>query len=165
MSTFTQHDVESLDAELDALLDALNDRRRAARVPVELECQCVDGDFVLLGDRLVDLSRDGVLLRSMESASVGDAVTLSFRIPGSTQWIDAEARVVRQLTGTQPNAPGLALELVELGPFEQELLAGALERLRAIRPRKPRVSAPRSRGDRVELRPIVPVAAPSTDAS
>jgi hypothetical protein len=161
MSTITLHDGKrldaELDAELDALLDTLEDRRRAPRVPVELACQCVDGAFVLLGDRIVDVSRDGVLLRSVESAKIGELVVLSFRIPGSAHWIDADARVVRHLTGMQPGAPGLGLELIDLGPFERELLAGTLERLRAPRRRRPRTSVPRSRGDRVERRPVIAV--------
>ena len=117
------------------------DRRLNRRRPVEVGCQVVtDYDFFLLGDRILDLSDDGLLLRSDGTpAELGELVLVSFRPPGSEHWIDAEARVVRLVTGQTPGAPGIGLQLEPLPPFEQGLLAAALER--ADRPAR----APRRR--------------------
>lgn len=110
-------------------LGVVNERRQRRRYPVDLECQVVtDYDFFLLGDTIANLSEDGILLRSDGTpAEIGETVLVSFRPPGSDTWIDAEATVVRLVTGTQPGAPGIGLQLGSLAPFEQGLLAGALE--------------------------------------
>ncbi|MCB9595653.1 MAG: PilZ domain-containing protein [Sandaracinaceae bacterium] len=110
-------------------LGVVNERRQRRRYPVDIECQAVtDYDFFLLGDKIANLSEDGILLRSDGTpAEVGESVMVSFRPPGSVQWIDAEAVVVRLVTGTQPGAPGIGLQLKSLAPFEQGLLATALE--------------------------------------
>lgn len=110
-------------------LGVVNERRRRRRYPVDVACQAVtDYDFFLLGDQIANLSEDGLLLRSDGTpAELGESVLVSFKPPGSTNWIDAEAKVVRLVTGTQPGAPGIGLQLQSLAPFEQGLLAAALE--------------------------------------
>lgn len=124
----------------------VGDRRRAARVPVEVDCQCVtDSDFFMLGERIVDISPDGLLLSANGTpAEVGETVIVSFKPPRSTVWIDAEARVVRLVTGSRPGAPGIGLRLDDLSAFDSALLAGTLERFGVRRRRpKPRVQRPR----------------------
>ncbi len=118
-------------------LGVVEERRSSRRHQVDVSCQAVtDYDFFLLGDQVADLSSGGLLLRSDGTpAEVGETVLVSFRPPGSDQWIDAEARVVRLVTGTQPGAPGVALELAELPAFERELLAASLELSEWPRPR------------------------------
>lgn len=107
----------------------VSERRRTSRRPVEVGCQAVtDYDFFLLGDEIVDLSTDGLLLRSDGTpALIGEVVLISFRPPESDQWIDAEATVVRLVTGQTPGAPGIGLRLGPLPPFEQGLLSASLE--------------------------------------
>ena len=68
-------------------------------------------------------------------AQVGERVLISFRPPESAQWIDAEATVVRLVTGRTPGAPGIGLRLEPLAPFERGLLSAALEL--SQRPREP----------------------------
>ncbi len=139
-------------------------RRRAQRATVELECQCVDAECELIGDRIVNLSADGLLVRTEGgSASVGDTVVVSFRPPRSAVWIDAEARVVRLVTGNRPGAPGVALELTSTGPFERELLAATIERLRQAKRRAPRMlpALPaRIKASSVVQRSIITIAPP-----
>jgi len=144
-------------------LGVINERRRSRRRRITVPCQAVaDYDFCLLGDELADLSETGLLLRSDGTpAEVGETVLVSFRPPGSTQWVDAEAKVVRLITGSAPGAPGLGLELQELPPFESGLLAGALEL--AERPRERRQPMlqvrRRSYGSKVVERPMVALGA------
>lgn len=139
-------------------------RRRSRRVAVDLECQCVDAECVLIGDRIVNLSADGVLVRTDGAAvDVGETVIVSFRPPGSAVWIDAEARVTRLLTGSRPGAPGVALELSGTGPFERELLAALVERHGARKRRGPKMLPPlprRARASAVVSRSIVTVGPP-----
>lgn len=148
----------------------VGDRRREPRTRVDVRCQAVtDFDFVLLGEQIVDLSPGGLLLRAEGvPAELGELVILSFQPPGSAQWLDIEARVVRLINGTQPGAPGFGLELAEdLPPFERGLLEAALER--AKRRRRRRVRAPRSRRptrpDAVEPRSVVRVGSPGPTPS
>ena len=87
----------------------------------------------------------GLLLRSDGTAArVGERVVVSFRPPASAQWIDVGATVVRLVNGQAPGAPGVALELDELPPFEGGLLSASLERVRRPRPLAPG-HAPRHR--------------------
>lgn len=104
------------------------DRRRFARRRIDLECQVVTDDFFLLGDVIVEASAAGFLLRARDiPARVGETVTVAFRPPRSNEWIDAEATIVRLVTGTQPGAPAFGLELNRLSPFDHERLARSLE--------------------------------------
>ena len=116
----------------------MGERRRAPRVPVDLDCQCVtDEDFFLLGDRVVDLTPQGLLLRANGvAAKLGETVVVSFKPPRSHVWIDTEAKVVRLVTGSRPGAPGIGLALSDLSPFERGLLEAALERQKE--PARPR---------------------------
>ncbi len=140
-------------------------RRRSKRVAVDLECQCVDAECVLIGDRIVNLSADGLLVRTDGAAAeVGETVIVSFRPPGSAVWIDAQARVTRLLTGSRPGAPAIALELTDTGPFERELLAGLIERHAGRKRRGPKMLPPiprRVRASTVVSRSIVTVGPPS----
>lgn len=142
-------------------------RRRSKRVAVDLECQCVDADCVLIGERIVNLSADGLLVRTDGgTARIGDTVIVSFKPPGSAVWIDAEARVTRLLTGSRPGAPGIAIELTSTTPFERELLAAMIERHAARKRRAPKMTpAPaRVRASTVVQRSIIAVAPTTRDA-
>jgi len=118
-------------------LGVIEERRSSRRHRVDVRCQAVaEYDFFLLGDQVSDLSSGGLLLRSEGApAELGESVLLSFRPPGSDQWIDAEAKVVRLVTGTQPGAPGIGLELGDLPAFESGLLSASLELSERERPR------------------------------
>ena len=115
------------------------ERRRTPRAAVDVRCQAVaEYDFFLLGEEIVNLSSEGLLLRSDGTpAQVGERVLVSFQPPESEHWIDANGTVVRLVTGQTPGAPGVGLRLDPLPPFERGLLTAALE-LSA----RPRPSAP-----------------------
>ena len=118
--------------------DRADERRSARRVPVRVGCQCVGGDFALLGEEILNLSADGLLIRTDGGTiALGETVLVSFRPPGSRFYIDAEARVARLVTGTRPGAPAVGLELTEVNPFDRALLSGVLERHRARPAKKP----------------------------
>lgn len=135
------------------------DRRRSRRVKVELECQAViDDEFYLLGEQIVDASADGLLLRAGDVPALeGETVLVSFRPPRSREWIDAEATIVRLVTGQRPGAPGFGLELRGLSPFDRERLTRSLERATAARPRAVarRATERYVRKDAVKRAPVV----------
>ena len=146
----------------------ISERRRADRVRVEIGCQAVtEEDFALLGETIVDLSGSGCLLRAEGiCADVGERLIVSFKPPHSSIWIDAEATIVRLLNGKDPRAPAFALSLEGLNGFEQEVLKGAIKRVRRPDPqtRRRRQRIERLRGrrsytdpDAVAAQPLVSV--------
>ncbi len=87
--------------------------RRALRRAVSFECQVVrEHDFVLLGHRGVDLSTDGMLVESDAQAVLGEEVIVTFRVPGTTRWVDTLASVARVVRGGRRADRGRALGLV-----------------------------------------------------
>lgn len=110
--------------------------RRSLRRVARTCCQVVaDDGFRLLGEETLDLSPDGLLLRSDATARLGERVYVSLRLPRGRSWIDAEgevARVVRGLRRTDP-APALAVRFTRIDAFDRALLSGALERLPTVR--------------------------------
>lgn len=58
------------------------------------QCHAVRAaDFSFLGDVALDVSTDGLWLRSDAPAELGDEVFLTLRVPARAAWLDAEARV------------------------------------------------------------------------
>ncbi|MAQ18643.1 MAG: PilZ domain-containing protein [Sandaracinus sp.] len=103
--------------------------RKQVRRALRTECHAVAEDgFRFLGERTLDLSEGGILLRSDAEAEVGESVLLSLRVPNGRTWIDAQAivtRVVRGLrAGDEGRAYGLAFE--DIAPLDRAILAGSL---------------------------------------
>jgi c-di-GMP-binding flagellar brake protein YcgR len=95
--------------------------RRAFRHAVDLRCQIVrQRDFRLVAERAVDLSTDGMLVRADRAVLTGEPVLVSFRVPRSTRWIDAEATVVRVSHGRRPGEGERRLGLVFQGLDHEE---------------------------------------------
>lgn len=106
-------------------------QRRATRHSVRLECQVVrERDFHLVADRIVNLSTTGLMVSPADPALTGERLIVSFRIPHSGQWVDAEATVARVVHGRRPgeHTRGLALELEGVEDIPQMLLGRALRR-------------------------------------
>lgn len=106
-------------------------QRRATRHSVRLECQVVrERDFQLVADRIVNLSTTGLMVSPADPALTGERLIVSFRIPHSGQWVDAEATVARVVHGRRPgeHTRGLALELESVEEIPQMLLGRALRR-------------------------------------
>lgn len=105
--------------------------RRATRHSVRLECQVVrERDFRLIADRVVNLSATGLMVSPADPALTGERLIVSFRIPHSSHWVDAEATVARVVHGRRPgeHTRGLALELENVEEIPQMLLGRVLRR-------------------------------------
>lgn len=105
--------------------------RRAVRHAVRLECQVVrERDFRLVADRIVNLSESGLLVSPADPALTGERLLVSFRIPHSGYWVDAEATVARVVHGRRPgeHTRALALELEQVEDIPKLLLGRALRR-------------------------------------
>jgi hypothetical protein len=105
--------------------------RRAARHSVRLECQVVrERDFQLVADRVVNLSATGLMVSPADPALTGERLIVSFRIPHSGQWVDAEATVARVVHGRRPGeyTRSLCLELENVEAIPKMILTRALGR-------------------------------------
>ncbi len=128
--------------------------RRTSRHTVKIPCQVVrERDFSLLGDRVVDLSESGALVGPADPALTGERVIVSFRIPRSTVWIDAEATITRVVHGRRPGeyTRALALEFDDLDALPRFMLK---EALRAAPPAPPK-SSPGRRSSQSLVRGLV----------
>ena len=106
---------------------ARESRRTSTRRALELPCQAVrEHDFTLVADRTLDVSVDGVLLPVSRPILTGEAIIVSFQIPGA--WIDAEAIVTRVVHGRRPEDDGLAVGAIfdVISPAARAALAGFL---------------------------------------
>src|SRR6266700_4034522 len=90
----------------------VNNRRKARRHVVQIPCQVVrERDFRLIGDCIVDVSSNGVLVTPADPVLTGERVFASFRLPGSSFWIDVEATVARVVHGRRPSEHSRAIAL------------------------------------------------------
>ncbi|HYQ42415.1 MAG TPA: PilZ domain-containing protein [Polyangiaceae bacterium] len=115
--------------------------RGTSRHTVKIACQVVrERDFRLVADRMVDLSATGALVGPADPALTGERILVSFRIPRSSVWIDAEATVTRVVHGRRPGefSRSLAIEFDDLEAFPRFMLE---EALRSVPPAPPK-SAP-----------------------
>jgi hypothetical protein len=102
-----------------------------------LPCQAVrEHDFVLIADRTLDISNDGLLLPLRRRVLTGESLIVSFQIPG--MWIDAEATVARVIHGRRPGDDGLAAGVLfdRLSPSARAALAGFLHGRKSPLPRR-----------------------------
>ncbi len=109
----------------------LASERRALRRAVGFDCQVVrERDFVLLGERGVDLSTDGMLLPTDAQAVLGEELLVALRVPGTQRWIDTFATVARVVRGGRRGDHGRAIGLVfdALSADDNRLLRWALRR-------------------------------------
>lgn len=105
--------------------------RRASRHSVKLACQVVrERNFQLVADSIVNLSETGLLVSPADPALTGERLIVSFQIPHSGYWVDAEAIVARVIHGRRPGeyTRCLALELENVEAIPQMLLSRALGR-------------------------------------
>jgi hypothetical protein len=86
----------------------MSTRRGSTRREVTIPCQAVrEHDFVLVADRTLDVSVEGMLLPMNRRLLTGETLIVSFAIPGT--WIDAEAIVTRVVHGRRPGDDGVAV--------------------------------------------------------
>ena len=85
-------------------------QRRTLRRSARVHCQVVrDRDFRLVGSHAVDVSPMGMLVASDEVVLTGEPVLVSFRLPRSLYWFDAQATVARVVHGRRPGDRGRCL--------------------------------------------------------
>jgi len=95
------------------MMDACLDRQRMPRHLFCTHCQVVrERDFRLVADRLHDVSLTGLCVTPAEPVMTGDRLIVSFRLPDSDTWVDAEATVARVIHGRRPGEHMRALGLV-----------------------------------------------------
>lgn len=117
-------------------------RRRIARRDRRTRCQAVSAqDFRLLGERVIDISPLGLLVAADDGADVGDEVIVSFRAPGGSEWLDAEAEVVRIVEGWRPGDPGYCIGL-RFTSIDLETRMLLRERLQGVPPPVPQRPLP-----------------------
>ncbi len=81
--------------------------RRTVRRAVTAQCQAVAmQDFRLFGERILDASTDGVLVACDTGVTLGEEVVLSFQMPSTGVWYDAEAEIARVIEGYRTGDPG-----------------------------------------------------------
>jgi hypothetical protein len=115
--------------------------RQSSRHTVKIDCQVVrERDFSLIADRVLDLSASGAMVGPADPALTGERIIVSFRIPRSTVWVDAEATVSRVVHGRRPGefSRSLAIEFDQLEALPRFMLE---EALRVVPPAPPK-SAP-----------------------
>ena len=128
--------------------------RGSSRHTVKIACQVVrERDFSLIADRVVDLSATGALVGPADPALTGERLIVSFRIPRSTVWIDAEATVTRVVHGRRPGefSRSLAIEFDDLEALQRFMLQEALR----IVPPSPPKSAPGRRSSQSLVRGLL----------
>lgn len=111
--------------------------RRSPRRKVDLPCQVVaEEGFRLLGERVTDLSPEGMQVMSNAQVRVGEPVLVSFRAPHSDDWMDAEAEVARVVRGHRGTDKGrsIGLRFTHQSAFDKVMLG---ERLRHLVPPPP----------------------------
>jgi hypothetical protein len=83
--------------------------RKTTRHVVRTRGQIVDVEsFSLVGDRFLDVSSQGCLIACDSGVLRGQRLVMSFRLPTSGLWFDAEGEVVRVIEGWREGDPGYA---------------------------------------------------------
>lgn len=105
---------------------------RMPRRVLRQRCQVVrESDFSLIADRVADLSVTGALVTPADPVLTGERVIVSFQLPNSLYWVDAEAVVARVLHGRRPgeHTRGIALELDGISGISRFMIERALRYL------------------------------------
>jgi hypothetical protein len=107
-------------------------RRREIRRTVRLGCHArAMNDWRLVGDRVLDLSPEGMLLLSDDRAEEGMPLVVSFQATELPIWFDTCATVTRVIEGRRPGDRGRALGIRfdTLPAVSRLILRGHLRRL------------------------------------
>ncbi len=115
--------------------------RRSLRHHVRIDCQVIrENDFRLVGHRTLDLSADGMLVRTASDVTLGESLLVTFQATPLGLWIDAEAEVTRLIRGRRPEDEGRAfgLRFTDLSRVSRLILRGNLRRVPPPLPQRPR---------------------------
>lgn len=114
-------------------------QRTATRHSLRVPCQVVrESDFRLLGEATMDLSIDGMLVRSDIEVAPGEDVVITFQATPLGLWFDAEGTVTRIVKGRRPGDDGRAvgLRFRNMSYLSRLLLRGHLRRQPPPLPRR-----------------------------
>jgi hypothetical protein len=119
-------------------------QRQAVRRAVRFDCQVVrERDFQLLGAWALDLSNDGMLVVSNADVLTGEDVLVSFKVPRTSCYVDAEATVARVVHGRRPSDRhhrALGISFASLDEGARRMLRASLRGLPPPVPtRRPRI--------------------------
>lgn len=104
---------------------------RMPRHLLRLPCQVVRlRDFRLIADRLETLSLTGLSVSPADPVLTGERLLVSFQLPQTGVWVDAETCVARVIHGRRPEDQGRALGLTFEELDEEARLAIASELVR-----------------------------------
>ena len=111
---------------------------RLPRHVLRAPCQLIrEHDFRLVADRVIDLSVTGVLVAPADPVLTGERLLLSFQLPHSLYWIDAEAVVTRVIHGRRPgeHTRALALAFDDISGLSRYMIRHTLDYLAPAPPR------------------------------
>ncbi len=118
--------------------------RKTTRHVVRTRGQIVDLEsFKLIGDRFLDVSAQGCLVACDRGVIAGQRMLMSFRLPSSGLWFDAEGEIVRVVEGWRDGDPGYAAG-VRFVEFERRARLELGIDLRAL-PQAPMTRSPTQR--------------------
>ncbi|MBN1607018.1 MAG: PilZ domain-containing protein [Polyangiaceae bacterium] len=103
----------------------IKNRSRTSRRTLRARCQVVrERDFRLVADRVKNLSASGMLVAPADPVLTGERLIVSFRLPQSDFWIDAEAVVSRVVHGRRAgeNTRALGVQFDNLDPEARRAL-------------------------------------------
>lgn len=104
-----------------------------------LTCQVVrERDFRLVADQALDLSPDGMLVKSDSELAIGEALIVSFKATQLGLWFDSEATVARIVKGRRDGdrGTGIGLSFSTLDRVKRLILRGHLRRVPPPVPRR-----------------------------
>lgn len=111
--------------------------RRAVRRLANMGCEVVrERDFRRIGYRVLDLSTEGMQVVADRPVLTGESVIVSFRIPKSDVFVDAEATVARVIHGRRPTDRCASVGL-RFGPLHRDLRGELMTALRKLPPTLP----------------------------
>ncbi len=113
------------------MFDAMSEQRRSKRRPIAVEFHVREADDPHAGELVfdtVDLSADGVFLRSDLLLDHGDVLEVSFAVPGLSERVQARARVAWTARHSDlKGQPGMGLEFIDLDAAIREALVAYLK--------------------------------------
>jgi PilZ domain len=107
-----------------------NDRREVRR-RMTLPCRVVrERDFRLVGTNALDVSPDGMLVRTIRDVAPGDELIVAFQATELGIWFDAEAKVARVVRGRRLKDRGrcVGISFTRFDPVARLVLRGHLGR-------------------------------------
>jgi uncharacterized protein (TIGR02266 family) len=91
------------------------DKRKSARVPVDFEARFESAGRDYVG-RVLNLSLDGLFLKTQQLFDTNDRLNLSFRLPGTLQTLNLNSRVIwgGSIEGSVARTFGLGVHFEEV---------------------------------------------------